>query len=602
MKGLGRSALIALLLLPTGSAWASILEAWAGVQQALLVQDEAELEERLGLLREEARAVGVERMTPYAAALAAWASRHPGKLGEIARSAAEDLDPRLPLSAMLAAQWRWSEGAYLRAAGWYLNGVARFVRYERTQRALLIATGLWLLAAFAVASLVAMAVVVLGCLNRLWSDAVRLGDSMLRRANAVVFAVVLVALPLFGGFGPVWWLVYLFALTWCYFDVKGRVVAAVTTFLLAAVVPAAMLWQASLLRWPPVTERVAGMLEDRRVDLSTLRELADAEEAFRGQAKGHLILGELLRMHGESSRARLQFQLAATADARDPRPNVFLGNLAMEDGDVTRAVGLYTAATNVDPSFALAYHNLSSAYDQSRRFMEGDGARQRARQLAGQSTDQLGVGGSESRLRYPRLGRSDVRRFEQEMTPVQRAELGLDRRAPELRTLLLRREPLLFLVCGTLGCLVLWLRLRWLPVSRSCPKCGNVYHHAAGGGDAQNLCSQCVSVFLRRDLVSIEQQTNKMRQVRRWETREVLRRRLVAVLAPGSARLLAGQVSLGMLSGLVAWALLLGGLVWAPRLFAAAEPAASALPVQALLLALWLVVWGRSVAVAWYRR
>jgi len=51
-----------------------------------------------------------------------------------------------------------------------------------------------------------------------------------------------------------------------------------------------------------------------------------------------------LRMHGDPSAAHLAFQQAALADPGDPLPLVFLGNLAMEDGDVPRAIQQYTAA------------------------------------------------------------------------------------------------------------------------------------------------------------------------------------------------------------------------------------------------------------------
>lgn len=590
--------LVALLPLPGAAATS---EAWSGVQQALLSENADLLESRLELLRLEGRNVGVERLTPYASALSLWASQHPGEIGEMARAAAESLDPHLPHPVLLSARWRWQDGAYLRAAGDYVRGLLRFVEYERTRHAFVVSTGLWLVSSFLVASLIVMVVVVVQCLRRIVSDAVRMGRSILRPANAAVFAIVVIALPLFGGLGPVWCLVYLFALSWCYLGIEGRVGAVVMTFVLGAVVPFATIWQSATLRSSPITSEVAGILEERRLDLAALREFADAEEVFRGNGAGHLILGELLRMHGEAERARIQFQQAATASVGDPRANVFLGNLAMEDGDVARAVGLYAAAAEVDSEYALAFHNLSSAYDQSRRFQEGDEARSRAREIAGGSTDELGVGAGASRLRYPRLGRVDVERFASSLKPEQQVELGLATRSPDVLPLLAQRESAVFWLGGLLGCAVLALRARWLPPSRSCSKCGNVYRVSSGGGEAQKYCSQCVSVFLKRDLVSIEQQTQKMRQIRRWELREMLRRRVGALVAPGYTEVVAGHFALGMILGVVAWALLIGALVWVPRLLGAAEPEASSLPIQAVLLALWIVVWGRSVATAWNR-
>ncbi len=74
---------------------------------------------------------------------------------------------------------------------------------------------------------------------------------------------------------------------------------------------------------------------------------------------------------------------------------------------------------------------------------------------------------------------------------------------------------------------ILLYRVRAFPPAHECTKCGKLYELESGFGESTVYCSQCVSVFQKRDVVSIEQQTAKLGQIKTWERWTALLRRLV---------------------------------------------------------------------------
>ena len=584
------------------SAGATMPETWVAVQRALESGDEAAFADAVDELEAAGDRVEVSRLTPYADALVAWAAVHDGDMADAALEAASRLDPEVPGAAFLRARRAWAGGQILRATWAYLSGWVHLATFEDTRRLLLASVELWLLVSLGVALLVGAAVWVLRAIRRLAHDAFRIGNTMFRRVNAIVFAAVLLTLPLFAALGPVWLLMYLFAVSWSYLRRPQRIAAVLTSLLLACVMPALQLWQASALKPTPFTVRVEEAMEGRRVDLSTMRSMVDLDEILADNLHFHLLLGEMFRMIDDVERSKIQFQRAAIADPESPVPLVFLGNLAMEDGDTAQAVQYFNDAIELDDRYAIAYHDLSSAYDLSRRFEDGDAARARARQLAGGKSSELGIGVQGSRLRYPRLGADDVDRMVEAMSPETRVEAGLRRALPRPLDLVLDPASAVFWISALLGVAVLVLRHRRFRPSRECVRCGKVYPPEPGSGDGHNHCSQCVSVFLQRDVVSIEQHTAKMQQIRQWDLRSGLIRRITAVLVPGAGRVMMGDLWLGHLTALIVWGAVLGLVMWLPQFVGEIAPLAAQLPVQVLFVVVGLLVWGWSVLDAWYRR
>lgn len=596
--------LACLLVAPLPAAAAtSVAEAWLRVQEELSVPTPTALDERIAALEQAASDVDARRLTPYAEALAAWAEAKPGAQAEAVLRHARRIDPELPAPSFLLARWRWEAGAYLSAVGPYLVGWFDLVRNGESRRSVAFVLALWLLLTVGTAVGLSAVLQTLSRIRLLGHDAWELGRHLFNPVNAYVFVAVVLALPVFAALGPLWLVAYLFALSWSYLG-RSELAAAVTSCaLLALLTPVLETWQRAALRAQPVSTRVGSMLQERRIDPSTLREFIDLAAELQGIARYQLILGELLRMHGDVVAAGEAFQRAVVADPGAPEPLVFLGNLAMEDGDVPRAIQHYSAAVGLDDRCAFAYLNLAVAFDQTYRFREGDEARLKARDLAGSRVSTLGVGGRMPRVRYPSLGRADVSALLAEVTPETR--LGASLASPRRHFLPLMLNPLsaVFWASGLLGAGMVLVRRRWGSSAVACARCGRVFcSHCKTSTESWSYCSQCISVFLKRDLVSVEQQAVKMAQVRRWETLSRLARNLAASVVPGAGSVLSGRVWTGLAMGALAWFCVLGAAVFLPRFLPALEPQASAAPLQGVLLVGAVLLWGRSALTAWRGR
>jgi hypothetical protein len=111
-----------------------------------------------------------------------------------------------------------------------------------------------------------------------------------------------------------------------------------------------------------------------------------------------------------------------------------------------------------------------------------------------------------------------------------------------------------------------------------------------------------VSVFLKRDVVSIEGQTAKLKHIRSWERLSVLGRRLAGLVFPGIPYYFGGRVVRGVLFSFVTFFLLTGALVWVPRVLPLIEPLASPRQPQILMVVLAAFFVLRSTTMAWERR
>jgi tetratricopeptide (TPR) repeat protein len=583
-------------------AQANLLDSWHEVQAQVSDGDMAGAEKAIAALQEEAVELELRRMPAFAAALVTWAEAHPGADGEAMLRYAKLLDPDYPSSYFLAARWSADKGASIVAIKETVAGTIALLKYESTRRS--VAAGLLMWTVFAVVAtlVMLMAVVTLRYLRGIVFDARDLGGKIFRPANAWVFAFVLLLLPVFAALGPVWLAVYIFTLSWPYLSQALRICAFLGCLILALAVPILTWIQHDLLRSEPLMNRVGTMLDERQADYGTLREFSELTADLDDVADYHLLLGELLRMHGESGMARTEFQKATLLDQENARTLVFVANLTLEEGNTKRAIQFFNQSLELDGQNAFAYHNLSLAFDLSRRFQEGDAARARAREIAGRGVAEDGLRGLDPRVRYPRLGSEDVVYLVEGLGPDQMASLGQYSSSLDPVKQLGSKLSIVFLVGAFLGLAMLLVRLRIYPPAKECSKCGKVYRLEAGFGESTVHCSQCVSVFMKRDVVSIEQQTAKMDQIRRWEGWTSLLRRISGLLIPGSQDVLDDRFIRGFLVAFLAWFFLTGALVWLPLFVPRIEPLAAFGHVQIVLIVLVGLIAARSGIAAWSRR
>lgn len=584
------------------SADANLLDTWHEVQASLAAGDVSGAELAITALQEEAVELEIRRLPAFAAALTTWAEAHPGADGDAMLRVAKQLDPDYPTCYFLAARWSLDKGATTSAIKESFVGSIALVKFESTRRAVVAGLLMWVLIAI-VATLVSMIfVVIVRYLRGIVFDARDFGGKVFRTANAWVFAFVLILLPVFAALGPVWLAVYLFVLSWPYLSQILRIWAFIACLLLSLAGPTFAWIQHDVLQSEPLMDRVGNMLDERQVDFATLREFSELAVELEEISGYHLILGELLRMHGEPGIARVEYQKATLLDPEASRPLVFVANLALEEGNTKRSIQLYNQALGLDGQNAFAYHNLSLAFDLSRRFLEGDAARARAREIAGREVAEDGLRGLDPRVRYPRLGSDDVANLVEGLSTDQMALVGRYSLSLDPLKQLSSRISVVFLVGAFLGLAALLVRLKMYPPSKECSKCGKVYRLAAGFGESTVHCSQCVSVFMKREVVSIEQQTAKMTQIRRWEGWTSLLRRIAGFLVPGSQSLLDGRVIRGLITGFLAWFFLAGALVLVPLFVPRIEPLAEFHPLQTVFIVLFGLVVLKSGVSSWSRK
>ncbi len=589
-------AIMGLSILPVSSN--SLVDSWAGVQQALVSSEATKLEAELQRLLTETRELGIRRATPYAAALSAAVSDRPDDVASVVIQACKRLDPVLPAPRFQAGRLAWRRGDRIEAVGELATGTVNLFRHEPTRRGIISSTVPWVISTCALV-IVAIILIQTGRFIRLTgSDAYYLGSLLFGQVNAVIFACVALTLPLFAGLGPVWALVYLFSLTWVYMSRSQRATAVVSLAFFGMLTPALEVWKNICLDQVPLETRVERMLVQRSIDFATLREFTELEGSLDQSAHFHVVAGELLRTHGGRELARVHFEKALRAAPDAEIPRLYLGVLALEDRDPFRAQELLQEAVETNPGSVLGHYNLAIALDLTRRFDEGDVSRRRAQELAGRNFAAIGLRGREDRMLFPKLSGQILDRVVEDAPENAKAALiGGGAGAVSLPRLF-SPFTLVSIFGLVFGGVAFWVRHRWFGPARECVKCGKVFRP----DDNTVYCGQCVSVFLKRNAVSIEQQTAKIAQVRRWNNVAVFSRRIAGVLVPGGAFAAEGRSLWALLVAFAVWLPLVGAMMWVPFYLAQVEPTAPNLALQLALAMIGVVGWVVMAVSAWNRR
>ncbi len=573
---------------------------WFKVQKALSTKDVKSLQSNVANVEKRAHRLGVRHLTPYARALAIWAAHEPGEIGDLAASLARRLDPDEPSVWFVLARQAWSDGRYGGAIlaygkGWWTSVRNVCVRHEifgSVVPFLLLALGSTLLAG----------IVLMGAqfLSRIYHDAHELGSLIFRGSDATVFAIVIMTLPIFAGLGPVWLVAYVCALSFPYLQGRQWVTVAVVWILLLCIVPCLNLWEHSGLRKMPLSQRVVTALAEKRLDPAMVQEFADLQSKLKKYPEYHLLLGAILRLHDDMFSAKVQFQEAAVEAPGDPRPMIFLGNLAFNEGNLPGAIQSYSLAVKRNPAEPLAYYDLSLALDQSYRFQEADQMRSKARRLGGERFKRMIEGRLASVPVDPPVGADDMRRLVGAIPDSQLVSLGMVSGGIWSWKWPFQSLSLVMLATGVLGLVIAVIRKRWMWTARACSRCGKVFcARCQDMSESEAYCRQCVSVFLKRDKVAIEQQAAKLEQIRRRQQRLLWTRRLVSLIVPGGGVIVKGRWERGLVWGFVAIASGVLAFGWFPQVLSEIEPLGSILPAQIVLIALLVISWVVTIRASW---
>jgi hypothetical protein len=576
---------------PSSAARGGDIElAWAGVTKALDAGDMSGVRERCDVLLQATRGHDLQRLTPMALALVAKSHTVPSADARSLLEQAARLDPASPevwlaTAHQHAAGGRWA--AFPAAIGRAAFALVRDGRHAHS---------VW---PSAVLSLVVVAIAVLGvwglvairtALSRLWHDLLEMGESWRLGSNGAVLAVLFLALPLFAGGDPLLLILWVFALSWSYLATGQKMVGVVALLLTAL---AQLLVEVSYRRLThpgnPI-ERAATALAEHRYDPYVLEELNALTDMFGDDPEFRRLQGDCYRQYGLLDAAAIAYREGLRVAPRNGELSLAVGTIHYLEGDYHAALAAFQSAreAGVDPQ--AAYFNLSLTHAQLYHFKESDEAMTLARNAGEGRLQELTRGRSQEilqpvqTLRQARglVGRKDT------VTLLNRGLLAppLVRERWLTHPLALSAFAALVIAIG-----IFLVRERTTGFAAACLKCGRAFcRRCKLSRESQSYCTQCVNIFLKKDMVAAEQQSAKRRQLRRYYFWQGIERRVADFILPGLGLAGGGRSLLGAIFiGLTVLVLAIF-LVWFPRFVGPALLHTPVSPMPLVGVALWVVL------------
>ena len=565
-----------------------IEQTWFKLTQTLDPFDETTLRARCGELTTLADRTNLRRLTPFAMALVGLARTLPPEHAGVALECAAALDPACPeahlaLTARRLARWELTGGvASLVRAGAALFRDGRYARLLAGSAAISALAAL--LAAFGLWAVISMRRVV----PAIWHDLMEMAAHWRLGPNGVIVAAVALALPLFAGGDVAWVVLWVFALCWGYQTAAGKVVGIAGLLLVAAAPTVLELGFRSLARNSNGILEATTALAEHRYEPQVLDEI-EALAGLLGEIPDYYRLqGDVYRQFGLIDGAAWSYREGLRRAPENGPLSLSLGTVRYLEGDYNAALQAFQTASAAGADPVIVNYNLALTFAQTYQFRESDEAMARARDL------------DESRLRRISKGRDHqpiLPAFSSEDAKAMLASVdavSLVHRGLELPPLLQERSVAHSFTLAALISLAFsighfLLRDRTTGFATPCLKCGRAFcRRCRLSQERQSYCAQCVNIFLKKDMVSIEAQLAKRRQVDRHQIAKRLERRLGDLLLPGLGLGFSGRPIAGAALAVVALAAAAAALLWLPVFVAPALMFSPVWPFQAAIGAVWL--------------
>jgi tetratricopeptide (TPR) repeat protein len=553
---------------PVTATWAGLVRAWEDRRVALREQDpvRADAAERAVLAAQ--RELRIENLPDLAMAEVRASARSLGanlpgdalRHAEVAVALAPDFpDAHLALARARLSRDPGKPGEVVSAA-W--AGLLATTRDPATRRAFVGDVAGAGVAALLTASAATLALLLLRRLRLFLHDFHHL--PLLRgsaRIQATFLGLVLLALPLALGLGPLAVLGTALAAVWLYLRLAERVVATVA-LALVALAPYGAEQAARAVAWAGTPAEAVWRLQHGAVTEEEARALAAAAEAGRAPGALHAALGLHAKRRGELDEALRLYALAEAAE-KTPELLVNRGNVLFLRGDTDGAKAAWLAATDRAGAdlvvLGAAHYNLSKLYLRGSDVEKSTAARDRAVSEAGEFLRLHGSDDDFSANRYL----VDVPVPAARIAALARADVIGEAAREWARARLWGALPRALFPWGAAGFLAaLWglalLGGRIAP-SRPCMRCGGAScTRCAAGAGAE--CGQCVNAFGRKGVVDARDRLRKEAEVRRNAQLEQVGARVLAVAAGGAGHVFHGAPARGF--ALLAAVLFTAFVIW----------------------------------------
>ena len=512
---------------------------WFEFLTALLEDDDKAAAQSLTRLRRAAQAVGVRYLSDFSRT-AVFEGRRAEAEGQVARAArayraAIDLDDTSFDAFAARIGFLLRQRRIGAALGLLPDAGGALLRTREARFAFLSSLALWAAAAVTAALLATIVILLVRHGPRAWHDVVERARSWFGPGAALPFALLLLALPLAAGLGPVWILLWWSVLVFPYGSPRerrilfaGLVVTALCPALLAS------LGRENIIRRSPLYVAAVD-LEEQREDGAAEDGLRQASSVFAEDPDVWFLLGMYAQRAGDMPRAVSSYNRAIAADPNDYRAYVNRGNVRFEEGDYAEASRDYAAAVERNPAAVEALYNLSVARGELYDFQGQAQAITQARNVSEPSVDAWS-----SRLTLSRVvpaAYTEARARDRIRTwNAQPKSRRLPGHLPSGGVLAAMRSPATIgpLAAAVLALLALALR-RKKGTASECVRCGRPFCAACKRyGDPPLHCSPCIRVEIRKEDSAIEAHVEQTREMRRRIARRDRACRLLSLLFPGT--------------------------------------------------------------------
>lgn len=560
---------------------------WIRVVQVLDPLDIDSLQDGTDEVLEAARHLEIERLTPMAMGLQLRSRTLANKDADAVLVQARRLDPMSPEVELALAQVRLRRGAVPSGLFSMFRGLllacSDLRLFSETRGSLLLSATLGFSVIFVLWALAA----VRRALPLLWHDLTELGYRWRLDRNTPVLAVLLLLLPVFLGFDFFWLGFWLLALVWAYFPVWKKFVGLLGLALIAACPLFVEIGFRTMTRpFNPIMES-AGALEERRFHPQARQELHQLTELFGQDPEFHRLRGDQLRQVGLFDAAAAAYADGLRLDPANGRLSLALGVVRYLQKDFNSAIQALNQARESGADPVLVNYNLSLAFAQTYLFRESDEAMAAARRTDEARFRELTWGRDHLPL-GPSFDRSDAQAMLTRQDPVELLARGI--LAPPLARARIFLQPVtLGAMLALLMCLAHFLvRDRMTGFSSSCLKCGRSFcPQCKLSTESQSYCTQCINIFLKKDMVAIDTQVAKRRQLARRQLLLSVERRLMDFIIPGLGLSFAGRPIYGVLFLASSFLVAVVGLIWLPFFVVPALTQSEPFPLFIPPLTMW---------------
>jgi tetratricopeptide (TPR) repeat protein len=573
---------------PSRARGTDIEQAWFGLAQVMEAGDATALKERTDELLRIGSQIGLRRLTPLSLALVARArGLQPPAADTVLRQAVR-LDP-----SGAEAWFALSSVSFQRLGlGSGFSSLSRGIYALFTDQRLAHVVGPSLTLSVAVGLLFALALLGLASIQKvvplLWHDLLELGTQLRLGPNGPVLALFAMVLPLFAGGDPVWAALWLFALCWAYFSTVEKGLGVAGLIVLAALPTLIESASRSLTRPPNAVFQATRAIQERRYDPQAVTELAALADVFEDDAEFHRLLGDAYRTMGFLDSASWAYREGLRIKPKDPAGCLGLGVVHYLQGDFNSAIQVFQLARDSGADPVVANYDLALTFKQTFHFPESDAALEAANQADARRLAALTRETAHDPVVVP-FSETDAEKLIARKDPILLLNRGL--LPPPLlreRTVTHPLSIAAFLaLLAALGHLL--LRRRGGPLAVACMKCGRAFcQRCKLSSESQSYCTQCVNIFLKKDMVAIDMQLSKRRQLATRQKLRLLKVRFLDLILPGMGLTISGRPAFGLPLALAALIASVAGIAWFPWFVGPTLGHVSVTPVVSICALIWL--------------